>query len=129
MSTALESLEMTPDDVRDLIGQLEEESPAVAHLMTAFADLADALESEELLDGVYEQTADMRRPHLRVLVALTGHALERLSAGLNAVELETRVPAGAEALEPWESAVETAGQVLESLAEDLARRGERDREN
>ncbi|QXJ27071.1 hypothetical protein AGRA3207_007872 (plasmid) [Actinomadura graeca] len=129
--SVLEDLEMSPDDTRELIGSLEGEAPAVAHLMTALADLAEALENEELLDAVYEQSTEMRRPHVRVLVGVLGHALDRLCDGFGAVELESRLAEAPEALDSWESAMESAREALTALAEDLARprgeRGDRDR--
>ncbi|MFG1999717.1 hypothetical protein ACGFNU_11275 [Spirillospora sp. NPDC048911] len=126
--SALDDLDLSTEDVIDLIRQLEDEAPAVADLMRTLHDAVVGLSDDDVLDAVCPQSTEMRRPHLRIVVALYSHALERLGASFGAIDIESRLDSDNEPIELWDSAIELAKTVLSDLVDELGQaRGERGR--
>ncbi|MFG1999718.1 hypothetical protein ACGFNU_11280 [Spirillospora sp. NPDC048911] len=119
MPAFLEAVGLSADDLTQVISQFKEESHAVADMALSLALLATALESEAVLDAVYAESADMRRSDVRVLVALAGHAFERLADGVAAIELASRLPADGEGFGPWNDAVQALSDAIEGLVTEL----------
>lgn len=88
-TSLLESLEIDAQGVTELAARLLEEGAENAGHTLAALHLPDL---SERLDALYEDTLDMRRPHLAVLVATIDHAHRQLTDVLDSTALDYWVP-------------------------------------